>query len=214
MYRVAESRPGDDGVRFDTLGNAGPTALTQSGMATGIQQTAFDIFAESTFDCPAYWMAEAFSQGPRQSWKYQYSLQPNYHGADLSAYWAVDATVPNADFRHAFQKIWGNFIVHNNPVISVEDATANYTNATVPTARPGAKAIEWPEFSMVRPWQMDLNTTGGVVDLVTATDDLSFSVRVGAGIVNNFNLVDAFTWEGGRGARCNFWRAVSPRVPY
>jgi hypothetical protein len=183
-------------------------------MATGIQQTSFDIFAESTFDCPAYWMAEAFSLGSRQSWKYQYSVEPNYHGADLSAYWAVGAEVPNADFRHAFQKIWGNFIVHDNPTISVKDATAGYANATVPTASPGAESILWPEYSIQQPQQINLNTTGGVVDLVTVTDDLSYTVRTGAGIVNKFSLVDAFTWEGGRGARCAFWRAISPSVPY
>jgi hypothetical protein len=214
VYQVANSQPGDDGVRFDTLGNTGPTALNQSGMATGLQQTVFDIFAESTFDCPGYWMAEAFSLGSRQAWKYQYSVEPNYHGADLSAYWAVGASVPNADFRHAFQKIWGNFILHDNPTISVTDATANYTNATVPIASPGAETILWPEYSIFLPQQIDLNTTGGVVDLVTVTDDLSYTVRTGAGIVNKFSLVDAFTWEGGRGTRCAFWRAISPSVPY
>ncbi|KAG0653117.1 secreted lipase [Hyphodiscus hymeniophilus] len=214
IYLVAESQPGDDGVRFDTLGNTGPTALTESGLATGIQQTVFDIFAESTFDCPGYWMAEAFSLGSRQAWKYQYSVEPNYHGADLSAYWAVNATIPNADFRHAFQKIWGNFIIHNNPSISLTDASANFANATVPTAGPGAKTILWPNYSILQPQQLDLNTTGGIVELVTVTDDLSYNERTGSGIVNKFRLIDAFTWERGRGARCDFWRAVSPNVPY
>jgi hypothetical protein len=215
MYQIATAQPGDDGVRFDTLGSSGPTALNVSGMATGIQQAVFDIFAESTFDCPGYWMAEAFSQSSRQSWKYQYSLEPNYHGADLSAYWSVGATVPNADFRYTFQKIWGNFILNDNPAISVTDATANYTNATVPmTAAAGSSMISWPEYSTFSPQQMNLNTTGGVVDLVTVTDDLSFTIRTGDGIVNTFSLVDSYTWEGGRGARCDFWRNVSSSVPY
>lgn len=214
MYQVARSQPGDDGIRFDTLGNTGPNAITQSGLATGIQQTVFNIFAESTFDCPAYWVAEAFSLGSRQCWKYQYSVEPNFHGADLGAYWAVGASIPDADFRHAFQKIWGNFIVHDTPAISVEDATANYTNATVPVSWPGAETILWPEYSASRPQQMNLNTTGGVVELVTVTDDLSYTVRTGAGIVNNFSLANAFTWEGGRGDRCAFWRAISSKVPY
>lgn len=214
VYQVAESQPGDDGVRFDTLGSTGATALNQSGLATGIQQTAFNIFAESTFDCPGYWMAEAFSLHSRQSWKYQYSLEPGYHGADLSAYWAVGAEVPNADFRHAFQKIWGNFIIHDNPAISITDATANYPNATVPVAWPGSETILWPEYSIDHPQQLNLNTTGGIVDLIIVTDELSYTVRTGAGIVNNFSLVDAFTWEGGRGARCAFWSTISQSVPY
>lgn len=54
-------------------------------MATGLQQTVFNIFAETTFDCPAQWLAEAFGAF-RQAWKYQYSVTPAYHGADLNAY--------------------------------------------------------------------------------------------------------------------------------
>jgi hypothetical protein len=46
---------------YDTLGDRGPTALNQSEFATGYQQTAFNIFAETAFDCPSYWLADAFS---------------------------------------------------------------------------------------------------------------------------------------------------------
>jgi hypothetical protein len=211
VYQVANSLPGDDGVRFDTLGNTGPTALNQSGMATGIQQTAFNIFAECTFHCPAYWMAEVFSQDSCHAWMYQYSKLSNYHGADLSTLFR-NSSAPNTVFEDAFQKIWGNFIRYNNPTISVTDATANYTNATVPTGRPGDKMMLWPEYSSGL--QIDLNTTGGVVELVNITYDLSYYVREGSGIVNYFKLVNAVTWEGGRGKRCDFWDAVSERVPY
>ena len=48
---------------------------------------------------------------------------------------------------------------------------------------------------------------------VFVTNELSFFVRSGPGVVNDFRLVDAETWEGGRGARCRFWRDVAPRVP-
>jgi hypothetical protein len=214
VYRVNEAAPGDNGTRFDTLGDSGPTALNQSGMATGIQQTVFDIYAESTFDCPGYWLAGSFSFGGRMSWKYQYSVEPNYHGADLAAYWSVGATVPDIGFRHAFQKIWGNFITRNDPTISVADATAGETNATVPMAHKDDKMMEWPRYSPAHPTQLDLNTTGGVVDLVTVTSELSYDVRTGSGIVNDFRLVDAFKWEGDRGARCAFWRGIAPSVPY
>lgn len=166
---------------------------------------------ESTFDCPAQWFAEAYSTDSRKVWKYQYSVSPSHHGADLSAYFAVGAEVPNADFRHALQKIWGNFVISNSPIISVADATAGYKNATVP--KRGNK-IRWPEYSLKNPQHMDLNTTGGEVTLVPVTDELSFYVRSGVGIVNNFRLANGWTWEGGRGARCAFWRAVSAKVPY
>jgi hypothetical protein len=55
---------------YDTLGDSGPTAVNQSGFATGQQQRLFNVFAESTFTCPSYWLAEAFPQ----AWKYQYSV--------------------------------------------------------------------------------------------------------------------------------------------
>ncbi|KAI1373239.1 putative carboxylesterase [Hypoxylon crocopeplum] len=210
VYQI-ESLPCIGSAPFDTLGYTGPTALCQSGIATGIQQAVFNIAAETTFNCPAQWLAEAFSTNSRQAWKYQYSVTPSYHGADLTAYFAVGATLPNSDFSHAMQKIWGNFIIHDTPVISVSDATADYSNASVPVGADGN--IDWPEFTTTNPMQMILNTTGGEVSTVTVPPYLSYYVRSGPGIVNHFNLTDAFAWEGGRGQRCDFWRTVAVRVP-
>lgn len=212
VYDIKASAPGDNGTRFDTLGDRGPTALTQSDMATGIQQTVFNIAAESTFDCPVQWLAEAYDKDGRQAWKYQYSVTPSYHAADLGAYFVTnETTFPDAGFRHAFQKIWGNFIINDSPIISLHDATAGYTNATVPTE--DGENLHWPEFTLDEPWQMDLNTTGGKTTLAVITDELSYQVRTGPGIVNKFRLVDALSWEGGRGDRCSFWQDVSERVP-
>ncbi|KAI0837805.1 putative carboxylesterase [Hypoxylon sp. FL0890] len=210
VYQI-DSLPTDDGILYDTLGFTGPTALYKSGIATGIQQAVFNMAAEDTFACPAQWLAEKFSTGSRQAWKYQYSVTPSYHGADLNAYFSVGATLPNADFRHAMQKIWGNFIINDVPIISVADATAGYSNASVPIGAYGN--IEWPQFTLDNPVQMNLNTTGGNVSTVTVPPYLKYYVRDGPGIVNNFNLSDAFSWEGGRGERCDFWRVVAERVP-
>ncbi|KAI1205836.1 putative carboxylesterase [Annulohypoxylon truncatum] len=210
VYQIA-SLPTGSGIPYDTLGFTGPTALYQSGIATGIQQAAFNLAAENTFACPAQWFAEGFTTTSRQAWKYQYSVTPSYHGADLSAYFGFDVAFPNADFRHAMQKIWGNFIIHDNPIIPIPDATANYANATVPIGMYGD--IDWPEFTLENPVQMSLNTTGGNVSTVTVPPYLNYYVREGVGIVNSFNLSNAFTWEGGRGERCEFWRAVAERVP-
>lgn len=209
-YQVNKADEGDNGVRFDTLGDKGPTANTQSSYATGIQQTVFNLAAETTFTCPAQWLAEAYSVGGRSTWKYQFSPAPSHHGADLSTYFAIGATTPSADFRHAFQKIWGNFIIHNSPVISLLEATAGYANATAPAK---GDQLRWPEYSLVQPRMLDLNTTGGDVQLVPVTDELEYYIRVGDGIVNTIRLVNSWTWEGGRGARCAFWRIVAPRVP-
>lgn len=181
-------------------------------MATGLQQTIFNLAAEYTFDCPAQWLAEAFGTESRQAWKYQYSVTPAYHGADLSAYFSVGATVPNEDFRTAFQKIWGSFIINDTPIISTEAATAGYENATAPAGADGL--IDWPEFTLSNPWQLDLNTTGGSLAEVSVTPNLTYYERIGSGIVNNLRLVNALSWEGGRGSRCDFWRNISSKVPY
>ncbi|KAJ0426179.1 Alpha/Beta hydrolase protein [Aspergillus carlsbadensis] len=209
VYQTQWTEPTNTGIRFDTLGYVGPTALNQSEMATGLQQTAFNIFAETTFDCPAQWLAEAFSQAGRVAWKYQYSATPAYHGSDLSAYFSSDS--PSPGFNHAFQKIWGNLIIHNTPVLSISDAKSNMSNATAPSDCHGNLA--WPPFSIEEPWQMDLNTTGGTLSLHVETEHLQYYLREGPGIVNIFRLVDAYGWEGGRGERCDWWRGVAARVP-
>ncbi|RWA11637.1 hypothetical protein EKO27_g3486 [Xylaria grammica] len=212
IYKIPDHLPPTNGVVFDTLGDTGPTALTQSGIATGIQQTAFNIAAETVFDCPAQWIAEAFSTGRRSAWRYQYSVTPSYHGADLRAYFAAGATVPSADFRHAMQKMWGNFIINNTPVIPVADALGQYENASVPVVG-NSTHIDWPQFTQSNPVHMNLNTTGGQISLTTVADTLAYYVRSGPGVVNDFSLANSLSWEGGRGDRCNFWRAVSARVP-
>ncbi|KAL6862063.1 Alpha/Beta hydrolase protein [Trichoderma novae-zelandiae] len=226
IYDTAAAQPGDNGTRFDSRGDAGPTANVVSGMATGIQQTAFNVAAESTFHCPSQWLAEAFSApgAPgRRAWKYQYSPDPAYHGADLGAYFAPaddddDDGPPSRGFQHSFHRIWGSFIVRGSPVISASDAKAGAADATVPIdddddgRRPGDLA--WPAFSARNQTFLDLNTTGGEVELVTVTAELSYYVRGGEGVVNSFRLADGRRWEGGRGERCEFWRAVAPRVPY
>jgi hypothetical protein len=213
LYGYAHTLFNDTLPRFDTLGNKGPTALNESELGTGLQQTLFDIYAETSFGCPAAWLSEAFSSsGSKESWKYQYSVTPAYHGADLSAYFAVNATTPTAGFRHAFQKIWGNFIINNTPVISVRDATANASNATVPVSNNG-KDINWPMYTCSEPIQMDLNSTGGTLQQVVVTSNLTYDLRFDPGVVNVFSLVNAYKWEAGRGERCEFWRKVGKLIP-
>ncbi|KAJ5719637.1 CAZyme family CE10 [Penicillium malachiteum] len=212
MYGVQSSTsPQNTSPRYDTLGDHGPTALNQSEMATGLQQTIFNIFAESTFDCPSYWLAEAFSDFTKESWKYQYSVTPAYHGADLTAYFSVGATTPTHGLIHALQKILGTFIIDDTPIISMQDAQGGYDNSTVPEGVNGS--ISWPMWNTRSPILMNLNTTGGHTVLNKVTEDLSYWLREGPGVTNEFILADATTWEGGRGERCEFWRSVGARVP-
>lgn len=85
-------------------------------------------------------------------------------------------------------------------------------NASVPTLA-GSENIHWPSYTAADPALMNLNTTGGEVRLVVVAPTLSYYLRTGADVVNNFSLADAHAWEGGRGDRCAFWRTVAARVP-
>lgn len=212
IYQFNIAPVNDSAPLFDTLGDRGPTANNQSEFATGQQQRVFNIFAETTFTCPSYWLAEAFSgNNGKRSWKYQYSVTPAFHGADLTAYFSANATTPTKGFIYAFSKMWGNFITMKSPVITIAEASGNLTNATIPRGRGGK--IRWPTYSTAAPIQMDLNTTGGTLQSVFVTDELSYFLRLDPGVTNDFRLVNAETWEGGRGARCRFWRDIAARVP-
>lgn len=197
---------------FATAGDSGPTALNQSNVGTGQQQRANNIYAETTFVCPSYWMAEAFSgssQGEGRAYKYQYSVLPALHGQDVSGYFGQPGTPPySQSFSRAFQTVWGNFITTGNPSIS-QAVAAGQTNST------GSKTnaiTNWPAFSVDSPYQIDLNQTGGTFTRVNASG-FEVSAQTGQGAVNAFRLVNAYTWEGGRGTRCDFWRAMGELVP-
>lgn len=74
----------------------------------------------------------------------------------------------------------------------------------------------FPEFSIAESYQLNLNETGGMLEsemAITGVGNGNTSVYVGAGLENAFNVVDAYSWEGGRGARCDFWRSVAELVP-
>jgi carboxylesterase type B len=196
--------------RFSTTGISSPTAVNQSELATGQQQRVINVFAEYAFDCPSYWAASAFPQG----WKYQFSLPPSYHGYDLQALWSGTPT-PGASFKHAFRKIWGNFIINNTPVISIDDAKGGVANSTVPAADGyGSKNIAWPQWNDKNPVLLNLNATGGVANFFNVTEYLYYNVYSDPGVSNVITLADAKKWEGGRGKRCDFWESMAAKVPY
>jgi carboxylesterase type B len=206
--------PGDNIVvnsnttRFPTTGTSVPTALNMSQFATGNAQRLLNVFAEYAFVCPSYWATGAFPKG----WKYQFSVPPSYHGYDLQALWS-GTTTPGASFKHAFRKIWGNFITQDSPVISVEDAKGGVENSSVPGCD-GEGMIQWPVWDVEKPVLLNLNTTGGVKTFVQTTKDLYYDVYSDPGVSNEISLVDATSWEGGRGERCEFWRGVAAKVPF
>lgn len=103
--------------------------------------------------------------------------------------------------------IYGNFVSSNNPSISSEIA-ANGTNNPI---------TNWPVYTNAAPYQINLNQTGGeVVEVVGTTfagEPVNVTESVGPGLKNDISLVNAWTWEGGRGTRCDFWRAMGVLVP-
>lgn len=218
-YPSSNSTDDPAAPHFATTGDSGPTALNQSSLGTGQQQRANNIYAETTFVCPSYWLAEAYSDndfGRGKAYKYQYSVVPALHGFDVPGYFGpVGATPYSASFSRAFQQIWGNFIINNNPSIpqSVAIGTVNGSaNATISaTSNP---ATDWPPFSIYNPYQIDLNQTGSsLISVPIPAYGVNVTEQSGIGAVNNFRLVNAYTWEGGRGVRCDFWRSMGSKVP-
>ncbi|KAK4556351.1 hypothetical protein LTR86_006495 [Recurvomyces mirabilis] len=192
---------------WSTEGSYGPTTINQSIAATGQQQRAIAIYGETTFICPSYWLAEAYSNNKHggQGWKYQFSIPNAYHGADGAGYvrWPYTGGYYSPDFIIAFMRMLGAFIVNDDPsVSSLIDNGINTQNATF------NPVSDWPPYSIYDPIMMDFNTT--CPQLVTIG---GLPYCSGGGQLNAFRLEDAYTWEGGRGQRCDFWRMVGEKVP-
>ncbi|EXJ90227.1 carboxylesterase 2 [Capronia coronata CBS 617.96] len=194
---------------YATSGDMGASALNQSSVATGQQQRADNIYAETTFVCPAYWMAIAYNDYGRSSYKYQFSVSPALHGADVSGYFGPLAPNIGPDLALAVRQIWGNFITTNNP--SIPSTIANGASSNLSSSN---DASTWPQFSMYSPYQINLNQTGGTPFSININQIGHNITEYGMpGLQNNITLVNAWTWEAGRGYRCDFWRSMGGIVP-
>ncbi|CAF9926636.1 MAG: hypothetical protein HETSPECPRED_006377 [Heterodermia speciosa] len=199
--------------KFATSGDDGATALNESTYDTGQQQRANNVFAETTFVCPSYWLTEAFSNRGRTGYKYQYSVIGAQHGLDVSGIFGPPTPNQSPDFTRAFMSIWGNFVTTGNPSISAAIAAGSKTPSNDDSTT--SAATNFPPFSVARPYQLNLNETGGTPYsapgfVPTAPNITQFEEP---GLKNSFRLVNAYTWEGGRGTRCDFWRSVAKIVP-
>ena len=195
---------------FATVGNGTLTALNHSTFGTGQQQRADNLYAETTFICPSYWLAEAYSgHDSLVSYKYQFSVIPAGHGNDVNAYFGPPQVNTSPDLVRAFQNIWGNFVVNDNPSIPAD--IANGANSSLMTN----PATNWPAYSKAAPYQLNLNETGGTPFVTQPLGPTSGNATEfeDPGLRNAFGLVNAYTWEGGRGRRCEFWRSVGHIVP-
>jgi hypothetical protein len=109
--------------------------------------------------------------------------------------------------------IWANFVTQGNP--SIPDSVAFGSSTTSNTTSGTNAAAQWPAFSIAAPFQLDLNQTGGepAVGSLDVGSPVNTTYFTGPGLANNFTLVDAYTWEAGRGMRCDFWRSVADIIP-
>ncbi|KAK5628761.1 hypothetical protein RRF57_004476 [Xylaria bambusicola] len=202
-------------IYADSDGVTPPFSTTNSNWAIGWQQAANNLYAEATFVCSSYWLADAFAGSRRKSsWKYQFSVPPSSHGADVSPLLTdpkIQGTGMDEVFRTAFQQTWGNFIVKGDPTLSTAQAsTAGQGNITAATT---GKWLQWGG-QPGRDFMLNLNMTGGM--------PVTTPRQVGGSVVNitsyvpssggsypeleaTFNLVPGWQWEGGRGQRCQLW---------
>ncbi|KAH8680007.1 carboxylesterase type B [Tricladium varicosporioides] len=178
-------------------------------VTVSFQETAFDIFAETTIVCPSYWLAEAYSTKPLlKGYKFQYSVPLALHATDVAGYFGPPTPNQGPDFVKAFQTIWGNFITNNDP--SISNAIANGAASSSPNAP--NPASNWPAYSRLSPYMINLNETGGVPTNVSLFGNTVIEYFE-PGLLNNISLINANTFENGRGARCDWWRSVSADVP-
>jgi carboxylesterase type B len=180
--------------KFVTPGTgSSATAVNVSSVATGQQQRANNIYAEATFVCPSYWLNDAFTTHDRTSYHYQYSVPVATHGSDLTAYFGPATLNQPPAFTSVFRHVWGNMTVAADP----------------------EKAVGfWPAWIEGETSQLlNLNTTGGVLYTTTTLAGAKVTQYREPGVRNDIKVENAWTWESGRGERCEFWRGIAGRVP-
>ncbi|KAK4034516.1 alpha/beta-hydrolase [Parachaetomium inaequale] len=205
----------NEGPLFDILDayptSSAPTdsnALKMETNGYGPPYAINNILAEATFVCPSYWMATAFTAPNKQAYHYQYSVPFAAHRTDVTA--CVGPATPNQgpEFALAIRKIWGNFIMNNNP--SIPNAVANGSSSPNPTvSNPGSC---WPAWTDSNPQLINLNETGGV-PYQTVFGTAPVTQYMNPGLRNNFTRANAAKWELNRGQRCDFWKSMGPNVP-
>ncbi|CAI6243033.1 unnamed protein product [Periconia digitata] len=233
QYPYTPLNNGNDTIpEYPTAGDSGATSIMTSQIASGHTQRANAILGETTLYCPGYWLASAYSSSTSSnsppnkqyhSWKYQFSVPTALHGYDLEAYFGPARQNQGPDLTRALQTAWGNFVRFGNPSIpsflAYGASSSNSTNSSHPLA-------DWPEYSSANPQMANFNQSGGTpyqfLAVETATqggltvvgkEEKWVTIYGEPGLKNDFRLVDAWSWEGGRGSRCDFWRSIAANVP-
>ncbi|KAB2100542.1 hypothetical protein AG0111_0g11209 [Alternaria gaisen] len=180
---------------FATTGLGPVTAMDTSSFASGIQQRAYNIYAEATFVCPSYWLSGAFTTNNRTAFHYQYSVPGALHGSDVTAYFGPATPSQPRSLTTVFRQIWGYFVTAANPAIAKD-----LTNLTRPT---------WAKDEHSK--MLNLNITGGVPYSASQLTGTTITEYTDPGLQNDLTVVHALKWESNRGARCEFWRSIATR---
>lgn len=207
VYKPTPGYNASNGLLFETNGIAPPTANDVSQAGAGVQQLAYNIYAESTFVCPAYWLTGAFtpaSGNKKSAFQYQYSVPFAFHTSDMAAYFGPPTANQGPEFVVAFRQIWGGLVVRDDPSI-VSTPSVTLSSPLPPFA--------FPSWTPTKHQLVVLNETGGVpVEVPEFWGGVSLQYN-DPGLQNHFTIANATSWEGGREARCNFWRSVAPFLP-
>ncbi|KAK8081064.1 carboxylesterase [Apiospora hydei] len=204
-------------ILADSNGQTPPFSTTNSEWGSGWQQVANNFYAEATFVCPSYWLADAYTakaskrtgKGEAKAWRYQYSVSPASHGNDVQPVFNIPspatANMPR-DLLDGLQHAWGNFIVHGVPSLAPV------------TSENGGSWPQWAGKEGHENYMLNFNVTGGVpVATQGQWDGANITTYAyvdgngtGAPLEAVFDVVEGSGWEGGRGRRCQLLADLGP----
>lgn len=131
----------------------------------------------------------------------------------------------NEAARTAVQLAWGRFIIYDDPTLP-PDIVGSLT-----TACNGSSTQDELSAMMTGVWpnwldtsvegggykMLNINMTGGHSETLSYTFGdgtiVNLTQMIGPGLEARFDVVDAWSWEGMRGRRCELWRDLGASVP-
>ncbi|SNX85373.1 uncharacterized protein MEPE_04082 [Melanopsichium pennsylvanicum] len=126
------------------------------------------------------------------------AIVPALHGNNIVGYFGHPSNAQSPDFVKAFMNIYSNFVTKGNLSISAALVDGSNSSSNLQSNAAG----DWPKYSASTPYQINLNQTAGTPSTI---EDLGEIVSQGGSGQNSHICakVNAYTWEGGKGQRCN-----------
>lgn len=218
LYDFDDEAATEAGGLYESNGITPPFSTSVSSVASGWLQASYNAYGETTFMCPANWLADAYTQSidavatGKRAWRYQFSPPPALHDDDLDVIMqktdgSQDVDTDDANegytFRVMMQSIWGRFITSGDPT-ALADIVATATEGNGSGNVSAAVAPNWP------PWGLSGVSAAGTTPRYFQLD---VNVTDTSSGVANFSIVDGYSFQGGRGARCELWVALGSWTP-